>query len=406
MNAAAWRLVLAAAALTALARGGNATLGLFVAPLNSASGLGLAALSGVIALGQLAVGLAQPLIGHWSDRHGAARVIVVGAALLAASTALPAWSAAPGLVVLALLAGAVANGAVGSNGLLLGEVGRRLDAGRAAWAVGLIGAGGSVGQMLLAPAVQWAIARHGWAAALLGVAALALLAWPLALPLRRSPGAPPPRAPAQPVAEVLRDRRFWRVAASFGVCGFHVAFLGVHMPGVIERCGLPAALAGTWIALAGAANIAGSLAVGLALRRYDPARLLVGLYGVRALGIAALLLLPPSAPVLLGFALVMGASHMATLPPTTQLVARAHGVERLGTLFGIVMLVHQAGGFAGIWLGGLLAEWTGSDRLLWGIDIALALLAAVLVLPWNPARTAPMRPLRWFWRGTWRGAWR
>lgn len=394
MNAAAWALVLAAAALMALSRGGSATLGLFVAPLNGASGMGLAGLSFVIALGQLAVGLAQPLIGHWGDRLGAARVIVVGALVLAVSTALPAWSALPGVVALSLLASAVAGSAVGSNGLLVGEVNRRLGAARAGFAVGLIGAGASVGQMLLGPAAQWAIDTQGWGAALVGLAALSLLAWPLALPLRRAPGAAP-RAPAQPVAAVLRDARFWRVAASFGVCGFHISFLAVHMPGVIERCGLPASLAGAWIAVAGAANIAGSVAVGLALRRHDAALLLAGLYAVRALGVAALLVLPPSAELLIGFALVMGASHMATLPPTTQLVARAHGVERLGTLFGVVMLVHQAGGFAGIWIGGLLAQASGSDRPLWLIDIALAMLAAALVWPQREAGPAPAaRPAR------------
>lgn len=391
MSAIAWRLALAAAALMALASASRTAVGLFVAPLNGASGMGLAALSLVIALGQLAVGVVQPLIGHWADRLGAARVIAVGAVVLALTTALPAWSAWPGVVAVSLLASAVAASAVGSNGLLVGEVNRRLGSARAGFAVGLIGAGASLGQMLTGPAVQWAIEAHGWALALLGLAALPLLAWPLALPLRRSEPVAL-RAQAAPVADVLRDARFWRVAASFGVCGFHVAFLTVHMPGVIERCGLPAALAGTWIALAGAANIVGSLAVGAALRRHDPARLLVGLYGLRALGIAALLLLPPSAPVMLGFALVMGASHMATLPPTAQLVARAHGVERLGTLFGVVMLVHQAGSSAGIWLGGVLAAASGGDRPLWLIDIALALLAAALV-GWRGGQARPVAPL-------------
>jgi predicted MFS family arabinose efflux permease len=153
------------------------------------------------------------------------------------------------------------------------------------------------------------------------------------------------------------------------------------MPGVIERFGLPASLGGTWIAIAGAANIGGSIAIGLALRRHDAAWLLVLLYGVRALGVAALLALPPSPAVMLGFALVMGASHMATLPPTSQLVARRYGVERLGVLLGVVMLVHQVGGFAGIWFGGWAAEATGRDRLHWIGDIGLALLAATLVFP-------------------------
>jgi predicted MFS family arabinose efflux permease len=153
------------------------------------------------------------------------------------------------------------------------------------------------------------------------------------------------------------------------------------MPGVIERCGLPASLAGTWIAVAGAANIAGSIAIGLALKRHDAGWLLAGLYLTRALGVAALLVLPVSTTVMLGFALLMGASHMGTLPPTVQLVTRQYGAQRLGTLIGVVMLVHQVGSFSGIWLGGWAAQATGSDQLLWYIDAALALCAAALVWP-------------------------
>jgi hypothetical protein len=72
---------------------------------------------------------------------------------------------------------------------------------------------------------------------------------------------------------------------------------------------------------------------------------------------------------------------MATLPPTSALVARQHGTQRLGALFGIVMLVHQVGSFGGIWFGGWAALATGSDQLLWGVDIALALSAMALVWP-------------------------
>jgi predicted MFS family arabinose efflux permease len=144
---------------------------------------------------------------------------------------------------------------------------------------------------------------------------------------------------------------------------------------------LPASLAGTWLAVAGAANIAGSVATGWALRHRSPEALLASLYVVRATAIAVLLLGSVSASGMLLFALVMGASHMATLPPTAQIVARDHGVERLGTLFGVVMLVHQLGSFTGIALGGWAAEATGSDALLWCLDIVLALAAAWLVRP-------------------------
>jgi hypothetical protein len=69
---------------------------------------------------------------------------------------------------------------------------------------------------------------------------------------------------------------------------------------------------------------------------------------------------------------------MATLPPTSALVARQHGIARLGTLFGVVMLVHQVGAFAGVAFGGWAAARTGGDTLLWSVDLALALGAAAL----------------------------
>ena len=398
MNAAAWRLTLAAATLMALVSGGRTAFGLFVSPLNTASGMGLAALSLALAFGQLAVGLAQPVVGALADRFGALRVILAGAVLLALTTALPAIYQLPWVICAALTASAVAGSAVGSNGVLVGEVSRGVPPGRAGLAVGLIGAGGSVGQLVLGPATHWAIDHLGWSGALLATAALCLVALPLAIPFRRqaAPSAPPRTSAATGEAGgALRQAYFWRIAASFGICGFHVAFLNIHMPGVIERCGLPASLAGTWLAIAGAANIAGSIATGLALKRFDGGWLLAGVYAVRAAGILALLLLPVSPVVMLGFAAVMGASYMATLPPTAQLVSQRYGTARLGMLFGVIMLVHQVGSFMGIWLGGWAVEATGSDQLLWLIDLGLALAAAAMVWPARARPTAnyPIRRL-------------
>lgn len=393
MNAAAWRLALCAAILMGLVAGGRAAGALFVSPLNTATGMGLAGISLALALGQLGVGVLQPVIGSLADRYGAARLIAPGAVLLALSTALPAfWPSAP-LVAFALVLGTLAGSAVGSNSLLLGVVNRGVPAQRAGFAVAVVGAGASAGQLVLGPAAQWAIDAFGWRVALVATGALALVAWPLARPFWRAPAATPgSAAPAR--ADALRDPRFWRVAASFGVCGFHVAFLAAHMPGVIERCGLPASLAGAWIGVAGAANIAGSLAIGVALRRGDPARLLAALYAARALGVALLLALPASPALMLAFAAVMGATHMATLPPTSQLVALQHGLQRLGALFGTVMLVHQVGSFAGVWLGGWMAQATGGDTLLWSVDIVLALVAAALVWPLRtPAAKTAAGPL-------------
>jgi len=384
MTRTGWRVALTAGALTAIAMGGRQAFGMFVSPLNTATGLGLAAISLALALGQLGIGLAQPLLGRWADRIGPTRVITIGAGLLALSTAAPALSFAGPVLFASLVLSAVAGSAVASNGLLMGSVNRSVSPGDAGLAVGIVGAGASAGQLVLGPLLQWLILAFDWQAALMGLAALSLAALPLALVLREAPrpSGGPGRTDAS-VSDALRSAGFWRPALSFAICGMHVAFLAAHMPGVIERCGFPSGVAGAWIALAGAANIVGSLASGMLMKRLHHARWLASLYVGRALGILAFVLVPPTMGGLLAFAVVMGASHMATLPPTSSLVAQRFGTARLGTLFGMVMLVHQVGSSVGIWLGGWLAHHTGRDSTFWAIDLLLALAAAALVWPWR-----------------------
>jgi hypothetical protein len=72
-------------------------------------------------------------------------------------------------------------------------------------------------------------------------------------------------------------------------------------------------------------------------------------------------------------------TYLALVPPMTQLVAQHFGVQRLGSLFGVVMVVHQVGGFAGVWFGGWTAGLARGDALFWVVDIALALVALGLV---------------------------
>jgi hypothetical protein len=100
--------------------------------------------------------------------------------------------------------------------------------------------------MLIAPGTQAIIGGYGWLVALVATAALGLLALPLSRVFGSSAdavavGMPRPRDSAD-LRDVLRAPSFWLTAGSFGVCGFHVAYLTTHMPGVIERCGLDPSL--------------------------------------------------------------------------------------------------------------------------------------------------------------------
>ena len=382
MKAATWRLTGAATALTALIAGSRASFGIFLSPLNTATGLGMASIALAVAFGQLAAGIALPMVEALARRFGPARVIAGGACLLALSTALLIFVHTLIALVFLMLVVFAAGTAVASNALLIGEVSKRAGAGERGVASGVIGAGGPAGQLLLAPIVTAAIATQGWVAAMCALGAIALLALPLARSFAARPAAAALAHRSVGGEESLRDVRFWLIAGSFAVCGFHVAFLAVHMPGVIERCGLPASFTGIWLILAGAANMAGSLGIGVLMKRFASAPLLALVYGLRAASIVVFLWLPTSGGVLLAFALAMGLTYTATLPPTAELFARSFGVERLSGLLGAAMLLHQVGGFFGAWLGGVAVEHSGGYVPLWIADVALAAIAtcAQLVL--------------------------
>ncbi len=181
----AWLVTGSAALLMALTMGSRSAFGLFVSPLNSATGLGIATISFAAALSQLAWGAAQPVTGVLADRYGAWRVVIAGGLLLALAGALiPFLQSAAGLIF-ALTLGATAGAAVGSNSVLLGLVSRSVPASVRGLAAGIVGAGGSAGQLVIAPAAQAMIACAGWVNAMLALAMLSLAAVPVAFGLRR-----------------------------------------------------------------------------------------------------------------------------------------------------------------------------------------------------------------------------
>jgi len=268
-------------------------------------------------------------------------------------------------------------------------------------ASGIVNAGGSFGQFVFAPLAQAITAAAGWVVALQSLALLTLAALPAAWVLRGNSlrtlatnVAPArPETIGQALRRALADRNFRLLSAGFFVCGFHVAFIAVHLPGVVAACGLPPAVGAWALAMIGLFNIVGSFAMGWAVGRWRMKSLLALVYLVRALAIAAFLVAPKTEAVVLIFAAVIGLSYLSTVPPTAGLVAKFFGTAHMATLFGIVMLAHQIGGFAGAYFGGKAFEWTGSYDWMWYVDIVLALGAALINLPIRearlPARLAP-----------------
>jgi MFS family permease len=385
---AAWVIMLSSAAILAITMGARQSVGLFVAPLDTATGLGIVSISFALAVGQFVWGLAQPVMGAVADKRGSYAVLVAGAFMLAGGLALTPFAHSEWSLVMTMGVLSAAGAGAGSFSILIGATSRQLPAERRSFAGGFINAGGSLGQFIFAPLLQAIIGGFGWVAAMFAMAATTLLTIPLASLLR---GQNPPAVaavagePADSLRRQLRtalgDRSYLCLHAGFFTCGFHVAFLVTHLPGEVALCGHSATVSAFSLALIGLFNIAGSLFAGSMGSRYRMKYILALMYGSRAAMIAIYLLAPKTALTFYIFAASLGFTWLATVPPTAGLVSKLFGTRYLATLFGLTLLTHQIGGFLGAWLGGLAMAHDGNYMWMWYADIVLAALAALVNLP-------------------------
>jgi len=390
-----WAVTLAAAAILMVTMGARQSLGLFVSPLNSATGLGIATISLALAVGQLMWGVIQPVAGAVADRYGSGKVLVAGLVVLSIGSALtPFMTSAFGLIVSLGLLSAIGSGA-GSFSVLIGAAAQHLATDKRGKAAGIINAGGSFGQFVFAPVSQALIQILGWMGAMWSLAVITLAALPLVRwvsptgPVQHHPTATG-SAPWQAVREAMGDRSYLLLHAGFFTCGFHIAFLVTHLPGEVNLCGLPPAVASWSLALIGLANIVGSLMAGSFTQRFRSKYILAAMYGSRALLIGWYLIAPKTEWTFYIFAVGLGLTWLATVPPTAAIVGKLFGIRYLATLFGLTLLSHQIGGFLGAYLGGIALVQSGDYHWMWYADMALAAAAAVINVPIREARIEPV----------------
>jgi len=382
-------ITLAAAAVLTVTMGARQSLGLFIFPLNNSTGLGLVTISFALAVGQFVWGAVQPLAGAAADRFGPARVLVGGVLILALGSALtPFMTSGLGLVV--------------SLGLLsaIGAVAGRVPASQRGSAAGIINAGGSFGQFVFAPLLQLLISTLGWMGAMWSLAIITLGALPLVRMMRRS----------SPVAvwstherfvgtlrmavkNAFADRNYLLLHAGFFTCGFHIALIVTHLPGEVNLHGLTASVASWSLAVIGLSNIAGSLVAGWCVNHYRGKYVLFYIYGSRAMLVVLYLAAPKSAWTFYLYAIGLGFTWLATVPPTAGVISKLFGTRYLATLFGLTLLSHQTGGFLGAWLGGLVFSQYGDYLLMWYADAVLSAGAALCNLPIHEPRAEPIAVL-------------
>jgi len=376
-------LVVCGALILLLGMGTRNSFGLFLQPMSLDLALPREVYSLAIAIQMIVWGVSQPIFGGLADRYGAGRIAVLGGLFYASGLLLMANASGPldlhgGAGVLVGLGVSAAGFAV-----ILGPVGRAFSPEKRSMALGIASAGGSTGQLFIAPIGAALLDSMGWAPALLVMAVIAALIIPLALGIKgrstRDSGSA--NSLREALNEASRHSGYWLLCGGFFVCGFHVAFIATHLPPFLSDHNLPPMLAATAIAMIGFFNILGTITSGWLGGKFRQKHVLSYYYLARAIVIAGFLVFPVTQTSVLIFAGGIGFLWLGTVPLTSGLVAQVFGPRYLGALFGIVFFSHQIGGFLGAWLGGYMFDLTGSYDLVWFVAVGLGVLAAILHWP-------------------------
>ncbi len=378
--------------------------GVLLTPTQQEMGWTQAQMTGAFSLMLLVSGLAAVPVGRWLDRHGGRGLMTLGSCL--ATGAIIAWAEVQSLTGFYLLWGTI--GVIAA--MLFYEPAFAVTA---TWfvrqrsqALTLLTLGGGLASVIFVPLITWLIELYGWRLALWLLAILlAATTIPLhALFLRRSPAAigtfpdgdepaeqagasdrkqdlpddaikprlsPRPLMPNIAVGVALRDRAFWWLSIAFALSTFSAVALAVHLLPFLTRQGYSPAFAALTASVLGGSQIPGRLIFGPVGSRVSLRVVTAMLFAMMTAGLT-ILLVAPSAWLLLVGASLFGMGSGASSPARAALVGEFYGIANYGTINGVMTLVLTVARSGAPVAMGLLFTWAGSYTPVFGLLIGLA----------------------------------
>ncbi len=340
-----WLVVLAAGLIVGIALGLRQVMGLYLQPMTTELGIGREPFSTSMAVANLIWGIGAVAAGMVADRYGAGRVVVGGA--LATMAGLYVMFSAQSPFDL-MLSGVLLGIGVSGTGItaLVGAAGRAAPPDKRTAAIASLGMASGIGGFVAFPYTHVLMDVLGWKGSLLVLIATMMLVIPLAWPLSGKPAAGS-LMDNQTLSEAIREAfthpSYLLLVTGFFVCGFHVAFYGVHLPAFVVDQGLDASV-GVWALTAvGLGNLIGTYIAGQSGRFIEKRRGLSLIYFGRCFVFLGLLFLPITPFTIIALSGVLGLLWLSTVPLTSSLVATFFGTRWMSMLFGVVFLSHQVG---------------------------------------------------------------
>ena len=389
-NKLALIVLLSACTIILISMGLRQTFGLFFKAFEEGIGCTRTEFGLAIGLQMLFWGIFAPLFGFLADRFGGSKAVFLGFLIFGLGIYMLYAGPNTGIyfqISLGVLVG-IALGAT-AIGVPVSEVGKHFPNETRTLATGYVTAAASVGYFLSPLFTQYSLGEAGWEQTLkyfmyfIGFGLIASLFLLPSNSMINSSQADRDQSFSSAIKEAFAHKGYVLLVLGFFVCGFQITLVGTHVPGYMQDRGMDGWSATIIFALSGLFNIFGTLGMGYLGTKYKKKNLLSILYALRAVSICVFIFSPPSLINSIIFGITFGLLWLSTVPPTNGIVAQIFGTKYLSTLFGIVFLCHQIGGFAGAYLGGYFYDNYGSYDYAWYIAIVLSIFATLVHYPIN-----------------------
>ena len=364
--------------------------GLMLVPMTEDLNLSRSVLSSVLAVFMLVSALAMPFVGRLIDRHSIRVVMAAGAAITALSIGL-IGNVNAGWQVFGLYGLLYAVGFAATSVAPISVLMSRWFPNSRGLASSAAITGNGTGQLVIVALLASFLSRLGWRMSyfVLGLANAVVI--PLVmLGVRSSPereneavasaiqgeaGEPDPVL----LRDVFRSKDFWLMIGMYVVCGSQDFFIATHVVAFAQDQGVSQLMAGNVLAFMGLAGLAGVLLSGSMADRMGAVRPTVLCFAVR-IGLFAVIPFVHDDAGIATFALLYGFTFTMTAPLTVVFAANIFGTSRLGSVSGLISMVHQIAGGFGALIGAIIFDATGSYNGAFFLMLGLSVIAVAATL--------------------------
>jgi MFS family permease len=388
-----WGLLAAGMVIVGVAMGSLFSIGVFLAPIQTATSWSRTDISAVALLAWVTLGIGSFLWGILSDRTGPRLVVGAGGFLLGLGLVLASRVGTAGQFALAY--GGLVGLAVGAFYAPLTSMVSAAFTRNRGLALGLISAGAGLGNFAIAPLVRWLITAYDWRTAML---LLGDLSWLVTIPLALVIREPVARAARTTVAAgperdltlgaVARSPQFWLIASvHFACCVAHSGPI-FHMVANATDHGVGMMSAAVVFGTAGLASILGRIATGLIADRLGAKRTLVAALALQAPAIFVYVAVRGTASFYV-LGVVFGLAYGGVMPLYALLTREYFGQRAMGGAYGAIYMLQAIGMGLGTFGGGVLYDRLGDYASMFTSAAAIAAAAMLLALALRSPRALP-----------------